>query len=147
MSKRRRRAVLCSPAATTPAVTAVMRANKKRNTRPELIVRRLLHSLGYRYRLHDPTLPGTPDVVFRSRRKALFIHGCFWHQHSHQHCPLRKRPKSNLNYWRPKLRRNVSRDWKHVKEFIELGWDTLVIWECELRQPRQLTTKLLRFLS
>src|SRR5262245_31323677 len=124
---------LVSPPASSYAVAAVMKANKKRNTRPELIVRRLLHSLGYRYRLHARDLPGIPDIVFRTRQKAIFVHGCFWHQHQDPRCPLRTHPTTNTYYWKPKLRRNRQRDRKNEREIIELGWRSLTIWECELQ--------------
>lgn len=124
-----------------------MRANKKSNTRPELIVRKLLFGLGYRYRLHDRNLPGRPDIVFRKRRKVIFVHGCFWHQHSDKRCHLRSRPKSNLHYWQPKLRRNVTRDRNNTKQLASLGWNILVVWECELREVNNLETELHYFLG
>ena len=142
-----RRNTLRSPQASTAAVAAVMKANKKRDTKPELLVRKLLHSLGYRYRLHARDLPGNPDIVFRTRRKVIFVHGCFWHQHQHPNCHLRTHPKSNLSYWRPKLRRNQERDIENQRKIAALGWRIVVIWECELGETRTLEKRLRKFLS
>ena len=103
-----------------------------KNTAPELIVRRLLHSLGYRFRLHRKDLPGTPDIVLPGRRKAIFVHGCFWHQHQDPTCPLQTHPKSHTGYWKPKLRCNRERDRINERELTALGWKSLAIWECEL---------------
>lgn len=118
-----------------------------RDTAPEMIVRRLLHGLGFRYRLHDRRLPGTPDLVFRSRRKAIFVHGCFWHRHPNSNCKLARLPKSKLDFWRPKLEGNRERDLRHQSELDALGWRWMVVWECELGQREQLTNKLLSFLQ
>jgi DNA mismatch endonuclease (patch repair protein) len=123
-----------------------MKANKKRDTKPELLVRKLLHSLGYRYRLHARDLPGNPDIVFRARRKVIFVHGCFWHQHQHPNCNLRTHPKSNLSYWRPKLRRNQERDIENDRKIAALGWRAAIVWECELSDPLALEKRLRRFL-
>jgi DNA mismatch endonuclease (patch repair protein) len=123
-----------------------MRANKKRDSGPELAVRRLLHSLGHRYRLHAPDLPGTPDIVFRNRRKVIFVHGCFWHQHQDIRCPLRGHPRSNAHYWKPKLLRNRERDRINERRIVELGWDSLIVWECELANITSLRTRLVYFL-
>jgi DNA mismatch endonuclease, patch repair protein len=92
-------------------------------------------------------LPGRPDIVFRKRRKVIFVHGCFWHQHGDKRCHLRSRPKSNLHYWQPKLRRNVVRDRNNTKQLASIGWNILVIWECELREVNNLETRLLGFLG
>lgn len=143
-SKRRR---LISPPASSEAVAAVMRANKNRDSSPELLVRKLLHSLGYRYRLHARDLPGNPDIVFRSLRKAIFVHGCFWHQHRSPSCPLQSHPKTNLYYWKPKLLRNRERDRATEKQISKMGWSLLVIWECELRDLNLLRQRLLAFLE
>ena len=123
-----------------------MRGNKKRNTRPELFVRKILHALGYRYRLHVSGLPDNPDIVFRRKRKVIFVHGCFWHQHLDRWCPLRRYPKSNLGYWGPKLRRNRARDRTTAKMITRLRWKALVVWECELSDEK-LKSKLRRFLG
>ena len=151
MIKRKRwsrpKRTLISPLASTAAVAAVMRGNKKKNSRPELAVRRALTRLGYRYRLHARDLPGNPDIVFRGRRKLIFVHGCFWHQHQNVHCPLRSHPKSNIDYWGPKLRRNGERDEKNRRILRNLGWSVLIIWECQLKSAANLDTRLEGFLS
>ena len=106
----------------------IMQAVKSRDTAPEMLVRQLLHSMGYRYRLHRKDLPGRPDVALLSRRKAIFVHGCFWHGHV---CPKGRLPKSRLDYWEPKLAENRERDRKKEEQLRSLGWSVLVIWECE----------------
>jgi len=103
---------------------------RSKYTKPELHVRRLVYSLGYRYRLHRRDLPGTPDLVFPSRRKVIFVHGCFWHRHTG--CPNTRWPKSKLGFWKPKLEANKRRDIKHKKQLTRQGWRYLVVWECEL---------------
>lgn len=113
--------------------------------KPELLVRRLVHRLGYRYRLHRKDLPGKPDLAFIGRKKAIFVHGCFWHQHPG--CPEGRPPGSNQSYWEPKLQRNIERDTASIQELANRGWQTLVLWECELRDIDDLTRRLLRFLA
>jgi len=112
---------------------------------PEMFVRRLVHGMGYRYRLHRRDLLGKPDLVFSSRKKIIFVHGCFWHQHTA--CNDGHIPKSNTQYWRPKLERNVQRDRKALKELEESGWKVLVVWECELKDEESLSIKIDKFLS
>lgn len=107
-----------------------MRGNRARDTKPEIVVRRILSSLGYRYRLHRSDLPGTPDIVFVGAKKVIFVHGCFWHQHSR--CRLARPIKSNLSYWRVKLERNKARDRRNLRQLRRLGWDVLVVRECRL---------------
>jgi len=109
-----------------------MQAVKSKDTSIELRVRGILHSEGYRYRLHDKTLPGKPDVVFGARRKVIFVHGCFWHCHECSRGD--RRPKSNTEYWSAKLVRNRDRDRTAVQRLEQLGWLVLIVWECELRQ-------------
>lgn len=138
---------LISPLASSAAVTAVMRANKKKDSRPELAVRQALYRLGYRYRLHAHDLPGNPDIVLRGRKMVIFVHGCFWHQHQDSRCPLRSHPKSNTHYWRPKLLRNQERDRENEKRVAQIGWRSLTIWECELGNLPAVEEKLSRFLS
>ena len=111
----------------------IMSRIRSKGMKPEMIVRRELHSRGYRYRLHGGGLPGKPDLVFSGRRKVIFVHGCFWHQHPDPACRIVRRPKSNLEYWRPKLERNVARDAENRVRLRHLGWEVLVVWECEVR--------------
>jgi DNA mismatch endonuclease (patch repair protein) len=122
-----------------------MRRIRKTDTKPELVVRRLVHSLGFRYRLHRRDLPGTPDLVFPRLHKVVFVHGCFWHQHD---CPLgRKQPSANPDYWLPKLARNVERDTRARTRLLELGWDVLVIWECQTKESQPLSSSIAAFLD
>ena len=122
-----------------------MRAVRSRDTKPEMTVRRLLHRLGYRYRLHRKDLPGTPDIVFGPRRKVIFVHGCFWHGHS---CPRGARlPATNVDYWRPKIDRNVKRHAKQIEQLRVAGWATLVIWECQTAPEQTLLERLRAFMS
>jgi len=124
--------------------SANMRAIRSKDMRPELAVRSMVHGLGYRYRLHARSLPGTPDLVFSSRRKAIFVHGCFWHSHG---CKSSHVPKSNRGYWIPKLRRNRDRDAKSLKALKSQGWTALVIWECETGNRLTLEKRIIRFLG
>lgn len=125
-------------------LTERMRRIRKIDTNPEMIVRRVLHALGYRYRLHDRKLPGHPDIVLPRHRKVILVHGCFWHRH---HCPDgRKLPRSKPEYWGPKLERNRRRDATNMQQLCALGWDVLVVWECETRQRQDLALNLKRFL-
>lgn len=120
--------------------SAVMRSVKSGNTGPELAVRRLAHGLGLRFRLHRADLPGRPDLVFPSRRIALFVHGCFWHGHD---CARGARvPKSNEGYWRDKVRRNRARDQAVAEALDGMGWIVRTIWECETRDPVSLSHRL-----
>jgi DNA mismatch endonuclease (patch repair protein) len=113
--------------------------------KPELLVRRFVHRLGYRYRLHRKDLPGKPDLAFIGRKKAIFVHGCFWHQHAE--CREGRLPGTNLSYWGPKLKRNTERDLQSLKEFADRGWKTLVVWECEIVDEDALRARLLSFLA
>lgn len=124
-----------------------MRRIRSKDMKPELLVRRILTKLGYRYRLHRRSLPGHPDIVFPRWRKAIFVHGCFWHQHRKPSCRIKRIPRSNLDYWLPKLRRNVSRDSKNQRALKELDWDLLVIWECELANLDLVIGRLERFMA
>lgn len=118
-----------------------------KNTGPELVVRRLVHALGYRYRLHARDLPGHPDLVFRKRRKIIFVHGCFWHRHSAPNCALSRLPKSRLDFWLPKLEGNRERDRRNNRALVRDGWKVLTIWECQLREAKRLRTMIRRFLD
>jgi DNA mismatch endonuclease (patch repair protein) len=109
---------------------------RSRDTKPEMRVRGALHAAGLRYRLHDGRLPGSPDLVFPSRRLALFVHGCFWHRHVN--CVATRLPKTRLEFWEPKLAANVLRDRRQVEELEAAGWTVLVIWECETKNPATL---------
>lgn len=124
-----------------------MRRIRSKGMEPERIVRRLVFRNGYRYRLHDRRLPGRPDLVFSARRKVIFVHGCFWHQHEEPSCPIARKPKSNRKYWLPKLRGNVRRDQAHLSRLQEMGWRVLVIWECECRKEQTLAKRLRSFLG
>lgn len=130
-----------------PTRTRAMRAVRSTDTSPEMTVRRLLYANGYRYRLHCPDLPGKPDLVFASRRKVIFIHGCFWHQHRCRRG--RRMPKSNQDYWKTKLRRNVERDRATRRRLGRQGWRVLTVWECQIsRWPvERLKQKLWQFLD
>lgn len=129
----------------TPAKRSeVMRAVKGANTAPELRVRKLLWAEGYRYRLNVRALPGAPDIVLRSRKSAIFVHGCFWHGHD---CKRGARmPKANSEYWRAKIARNRERDARNAATLKAEGWRTLTIWECEMKDEAALRRRLLGFL-
>lgn len=120
---------------------------RNKDTKPEMLVRRLVHRLGFRYRLHRRDLPGCPDLVFSKRRKVVFIHGCFWHRHPDPNCRLARLPKSKLDFWIPKLEANRARDIRNQRALRELGWRCLVVWECELKHKERLENKLIAFLS
>jgi DNA mismatch endonuclease (patch repair protein) len=120
-----------------------MAAIRSRDTKPEVVVRRLLHRLGFRFRLHARDLPGKPDIVFRKREACIFVHGCFWHQHS---CPDGHLPISGKGYWYPKLRNNRCRDAANVQKLRRLGWRVLTIWECQLDSLEKLERRLRQFL-
>ncbi|MEP3049580.1 MAG: very short patch repair endonuclease [Roseibium sp.] len=124
---------------------ALMSKIKGVNTAPEMIVRRLVFSKGYRYRLHRKNLPGRPDLVFPSRKSVIFVHGCFWHQHTR--CNKATTPKTRTAFWTKKLSRNVERDIEIVKALTSLGWRVLTIWECETKEPERLTGRISEFLE
>ena len=121
----------------------VMSRVKQKDTRPELVVRKLLHAMGFRYRLHVKDLPGRPDIVLPKYRSAIFVHGCFWHGHT---CPRGRLPVTNAEFWREKIEGNVSRDAKQLSELRDLGYRTEVIWECEIRDLSGLADRLSDFL-
>lgn len=126
--------------------SARMARVRSKDTKPEWTVRRIVHRLGFRYRLHDGRLPGRPDMVFPSRRKVIFVHGCFWHRHGSR-CVLTRLPKSKLEFWRPKLEQNHRRDRKNVGLLRAAGWDVLVVWECELQDATSLADRVTGFLE
>jgi DNA mismatch endonuclease (patch repair protein) len=114
-----------------PARSRQMALVKSKNTKPEIVVRRLVHSLGYRFRLHRRNLPGAPDLVFPSRRKVIFVHGCFWHQHDDPTCWRSRLPKTRQDFWAPKLVGNAARDKRDIEALNKVGWAALVVWECQ----------------
>jgi len=115
-----------------------------KDTAPELIVRRLLYSLGYRFRLYRRDLPGKPDIVFPARRKAIFVNGCFWHAHG---CRIGRLPKSKLEFWEPKLAKNRARDKQNKAALRSMGWAVLTVWQCQTRKANRLSTRLMSFLG
>lgn len=131
---------------TKRARSQIMQRIRSKNMRPEMLVRRLVHKMGYRYRLHKKDLPGSPDMVLTKKKKIIFIHGCFWHQHALKSCKITHKPKSNTGYWHPKLKRNVERDKRNRKLLRHMGWKVLVIWECELKREKIAHKKIQRFL-
>lgn len=121
----------------------IMRSIRSRNTKPELVVRKLVFSMGYRFRLNIPRLPGRPDLIFKSRQKAIFVHGCFWHVH--RNCAIAHIPK--YPFWREKLKKNKVRDAAAIKALNKAGWSTLILWECELNNSCLIRDRLIKFLG
>jgi DNA mismatch endonuclease (patch repair protein) len=122
-----------------------MRSITKKNTRPELAVRQMLHAMGFRFRLHRRDLPGTPDIVLPAHKTAIQVHGCFWHQH--RGCRHAKLPRTRPEYWLPKLARNVERDAEAKAALRGAGWRVLAIWECETKMPEKLQRRLIAAFS
>lgn len=118
---------------------------KAKDTGPELRVRQAAHALGYRFRLHQKQLPGSPDLVFRRLQSVIFVHGCFWHRHAG--CSKSSSPASRQEFWAEKFARNVARDKRNLRQLRKEGWRVSIIWECETKEPRRLTAKLRRFLG
>jgi len=116
-----------------------------RDTKPEMLVRRMIYAMGYRYRLHVKDLPGRPDLVFRSKRKVVFVHGCFWHKHPD--CALARLPKSREEFWLPKLEANRARDIRNERMLQDANWSVLKIWECELGDVAKLKIRIKEFLD
>lgn len=125
--------------------SARMSLVRSKDTKPELLVRKLVHGMGFRYRLHDVSLPGTPDLVFADRKKIIFVHGCFWHRHGT--CKNTRWPKSKLDFWKPKLEKNHSRDQANRKTLKKLGWRVLVLWECQIENAERLSHRIRQFLE
>jgi DNA mismatch endonuclease (patch repair protein) len=123
----------------------IMSRVRSKHTKPEWTVRRLIFGMGYRYRLHDRTLPGNPDIIFRTRKKVIFVHGCFWHRH--ENCALARLPKSRVEFWTQKLENNRRRDLRNQQALISDGWRVLTVWECELVDPVVLQEKVRQFLE
>ena len=119
-----------------------MRRITSAGTKPEMAVRQMIHAMGLRFRTHARELPGTPDIVRRTYRQAIFVHGCFWHQHAEKLCLDGRLPKSNTGYWLPKLARNVERDKQNLRALRKAGWSVLVIWDCELKQDGAVARRL-----
>jgi DNA mismatch endonuclease (patch repair protein) len=122
-----------------------MRRIRSKDMKPELVVRSLVHQLGFRFRLHRRELPGSPDLVFPRHRKIVFVHGCFWHQHSG--CREGRVPNTRKEYWEPKLSRNRERDQTSLAALSQSGWSTLVVWECETKDTEALASRLRAFLG
>lgn len=118
---------------------------KSGNTKPERLVRSLLHRMGYRFRLHRKDLPGRPDIVLPKYRRVVLVHGCYWHRHPD--CRLAYTPKSNLEFWQAKFNENVRRDERQNRQLSELGWRVVTVWECETREPAALAERLGREIS
>ncbi len=123
----------------------MMSSVKQRHTKPEITVRKLLHRLGYRFRLHSKKLPGTPDIVLPKYKSVIFVHGCFWHQH--EGCRKARRPTSNVEFWNEKLDKNIKRDKRKESELKDLGWKVLTIWDCEIKDESSLIEKIKLFLQ
>lgn len=123
----------------------IMSRVRSKDTSAEIEVRSLAHRLGFRFRIHRTDLPGKPDLVFSSRKKVIFVHGCFWHGHA---CPRGKRsPKANADYWKQKIEKNTERDLKAQSALKALGWDVLVVWECHLKEPERVAADILEYLT
>lgn len=118
---------------------------RSKDTKPEMRVRRMVHAMGYRYRLHHGKLPGRPDMVFPERRKIIFVHGCFWHRH--ENCRRNRTPKSRREFWDAKLEKNRLRDLETQSKLQALGWDVLVVWECETEEAAGLPGRIMSFLE
>ena len=123
----------------------IMAHVRSKDTKPEMMVRKLLHRLGYRYRLHRPDLPGRPDLTFVSKRKVVFVNGCFWH--NHEDCPNVRLPSSNRDYWLAKLERNSDRDKRNLTLLTKNGWTPMTVWECELGNLEVVGKSLIKFLE
>jgi DNA mismatch endonuclease (patch repair protein) len=123
----------------------IMARVRAKDTRPEMLVRKLVFALGYRYRLHDRKLPGCPDLVFKRRGKVIFVHGCFWHRHDG--CALARLPKSRQDFWVPKLEANAERDRRNERALARDGWKVFTVWECQLKDLEHLTEGIRRFLD
>lgn len=117
---------------------------KNKNTKPEVAVRKALTKTGIRYRLHVSKLPGKPDIVISRRKTVIFINGCFWHQHNN--CKKKAMPKSNMEYWKPKLEKNIKKQEEDIKKLKKEGWKVFIIWECETRNMDYLSKQVARFL-
>ena len=122
-----------------------MAAIKSKNTKPEIAVRKLLHSLGYRFRLHRKDLPGSPDIVLPKYKTVIFVHGCFWHRH--KNCKYATSPKTREEFWENKFKQNVERDKNNFKELKNLNWKVLVLWECEVKNIQNISVEIIETLN
>lgn len=129
----------------TPKRSSIMASVKSKDTGPEMNLRRMIHAAGYRYRLHDSRLPGKPDIVFASKRKAIFVNGCFWHRHAG--CRYATTPKTRTAFWNLKFQANVNRDARNIAALQEQGWTCAIVWQCELKQPQRVLNKIIKFLE
>lgn len=125
----------------------VMKGNRGKGTRPEVILRRILRGMGYRYRLNHKDLPGSPDIAFVGRKRAIFLHGCFWHAHDDPTCKLARRPKTRKDFWEKKFERNRARDARSEAALRAMGWQVMVVWECRLQSVDDLKGELSQFLE
>lgn len=116
-----------------------------KDTKPEILVRSLLHRMGYRFRVHKKDLPGKPDITLSKHKKVIFVHGCFWH--GHEDCPRSKRPSTNVKFWNKKIDGNIERDKKNIQSLEKLGWTTLTLWTCEIKNQEALKRKLIYFME
>lgn len=123
----------------------IMSRIKGKDTKPELLIRSLIHQSGYRYSLHKKDLPGNPDIVFTKRKKVIFIHGCFWH--GHKNCRRGSRPATNKKFWDEKISKNITRDKRNYRKLAKLGWQKLVLWECQLIKVEDAYLKIIRFIE
>lgn len=128
-----------------PQRSALMKRVKQKNTAPEIVLRKLLHSRGYRFRLHRKDLPGKPDICFPSRRKVIFVNGCFWH--GHENCRAGRLPKTRTDFWAQKITANRARDASKISLLDKANWSSITVWECELKEPGGLVERLDKFLQ
>ena len=122
-----------------------MSAIKSKNTKPEVEVRKLLHSMGFRFRLHKKDLPGSPDIVLPKYKTVIFVHGCFWHRH--RNCKYASNPKTRVEFWNKKFKDNIERDIKNQEKLKSLGWKLKIIWECETKNNDKLREKLIHIMD
>ena len=123
--------------------SALMGKVRGKDTKPEIVVRKIIHSLGFRFRLHRKDLPGCPDLVFASKRKVIFVHGCFWHRH--KRCKRATTPQTHADFWQSKFAANVSRDRRNLNALTKAGWESLIVWECSLKHVERLAGDLRQF--